>query len=92
MEIIRTFTVPNNNEFAKQNLLELWKDDRFHEVLRQALAPGTPDLLLPAVMVLIIHLTFHEDVVVTIWANKAVRAALLSAARIDQVAARWLRQ
>ena len=42
MEIIRTFTVPNNNEFAKQNLLELWKDDRFHEVLRQALAPGTP--------------------------------------------------
>ena len=82
MEIIRTFTVPNNNEFAKQNLLELWKDDRFHEVLRQALAPGTPDLLLPAVMVLIIHLTFHEDVVVTIWANKAVRAALLSAARL----------
>ena len=82
MEIIRTFTVPNNNASAKQNLLELWKDDRFHEILRQALAPGTPDLLLPAVMVLIIHLTFHEDVVVTIWANKAVRAALLSAARL----------
>ena len=60
MEIIRTFTVPNNNEFAKQNLLELWKDDRFHEVLRQALAPGTPDLLLPTVMVLIFHLTYHE--------------------------------
>ena len=82
MEIIRTFTVPNNNECAKQNLLELWKDDRFHEVLRRALAPGTPDLLLPTVMVLIIHLTFHEDVVVTIWANQPCRAALLSAARL----------
>ena len=32
MEIIRTFTVPNNNEFAKQNLLELWKDNHFHVV------------------------------------------------------------
>ena len=57
-------------------------EGRFHEGLSQALAPGTPDLLLAAVMVLIIHLTFHEDVVVTIWANKAVRAALLSAARL----------
>ena len=81
-EITRRFTVPKNNEFAKQNLLELWEDDRFHEVLRRALAPGTPDLLLPTVMVLIIHLTFHEDVVVTIWANQEVRAALLSAARL----------
>ena len=88
MTIIRFFTVPENNQLAKHNLLELWQDDGFLNVLRRALAPDTPYLLLPSVMVLLIHLTYHEDIVETIWANQEVRAALLRAARLlDRTAA-----
>jgi hypothetical protein len=88
MNIVRFFTVPENNQLAKDNLLELWQDDGFLNVLLRALAPDTPYLLLPSVMVLLIHLTFHEDIVETIWANQNVRAALLRAARLlDRTAA-----
>lgn len=82
MTIIRVFTVPQNNAFALQNLLELWRDARFQDVLRQVNLPDTPQLILPPVMVLLMHLTYHEDVVVKIWANQDVRSTLLSAARL----------
>lgn len=76
--IIRQFTIPRQNPFAMQNLLELWNDPSFHECLLGTFTAETPYVIQAEAAVLLMHLTFHEEVVTLMWNHDAIRAALLS--------------
>ena len=82
--INRKFTLPAESEQAKVNLKDIWFDSKFQSAIPKALNSTSNQVRFEAVQ-LLRHLTYHEEVLPSMWASDSVRPLLLSAAKMCDV-------